>query len=31
VPAAANAVWGVSPVAIVWHFQLDRSTPVPTA
>ena len=29
-PAAANAVWGVSPVAIVWHFQLERSTPVPT-
>ena len=29
-PAAANVVWGVSPVAIVWHFQLEPSTPVPT-
>jgi ubiquinone/menaquinone biosynthesis C-methylase UbiE len=30
-PAAANAAWAVSPVAIVWHFQLERTTPVPTA
>jgi ubiquinone/menaquinone biosynthesis C-methylase UbiE len=29
-PAAANAVWGVSPVAIVWHFQLAHAAPAPT-